>query len=236
MNEELTPMNDIRQMIDEQIKEQQGQENSATEQSEMPNMPIVQEDSATASKLQRVCEESSFTKALDNAKVDIAKKAYVEDEKYRNQLIGKVKEASIKSVETEKERQSLEKQYVKFHQERLETQQKRNTNEQVIDAWEKRQKGRQYHYDGVKPIMEFVGIKEPMNLILLYILTIILTPLYLAAKLWKGTVGAIISGADDSDRPKAVRGFLWTMIGAVTLGVIALGTYLILRYFHLFGL
>jgi len=108
-----------------------------------------------------------------------------------------------------------------------------NEQKQAEDKWTNKQKQREFHYAGVRPIMEFVGIKTPMNIALLYFLTMFLLPFFLFAKLWKGTIGALIVGAEDSDRPKAVRGFLYTLLAVIAVGTIALVAYLVLGWLNI---
>lgn len=179
-----------------------------------------------------VTQTTDFTKTVESAKIKAVQDAAATDEKFVKDFTEQLKQATLKAAQVEQEKQELEKQNVQYHQELLETQQKLNEKEQQISEWDKKQKRRQYHYDGVRPIMEFVGIKTPMNLFILYFLTVILVWFYLLNKLFRGTIGALIAGAEDENRPKAVKGFLWTMIAVVVMGIIALctlGVLLVLR-------
>lgn len=179
-----------------------------------------------------VTQATDFTKAVDQAKIQAVQEAAASDEKFVKDFTEELKQATLKAAQVEQEKQALEKQNVQYHQELLETQQKLNEKEQQISEWDKKQKRRQYHYDGVRPIMEFVGIETPMNLFFLYFLTIFLIWFYLLNKLYRGTLGALIAGAGDEDRPKTVKGFLWTMVAFVVTGLVALavlGVLLILR-------
>ena len=78
--------------------------------------------------------------------------------------------------------------------------------------------------------MEFVGIKSPMNLILLYFLVFVITPFFLLYKLFQGTVGALVAGAEDSNRPKAMKGFIWTILGLLVAAVVTFGIILALKW------
>jgi len=40
----------------------------------------------------------------------------------------------------------------------------------------------------------------------------------------------LIAGASDGDRPKMVRGFLWTMLGLAVVGIIAGVIFLFLKW------
>lgn len=171
---------------------------------------------------------SEFSKRMDDVKVRVLENASNEDEKFVKTVKENLKDAAVKHTEVEQKKAEFVKQKVQFEQEKLETKQKENVHQQQEDKWANRQKRRQYHYDGVKPIMQFVGIETPMNLFLLYFLTVILVWFYLLNKLFKGTIGALIAGASDADRPKAVKGFLWTLLALFTVIVLAILVYMFL--------
>lgn len=173
---------------------------------------------------------SEFAKRMDDVKVQVLENASNEDEKFVKTVKENLKDAAVKHTEVEQKKAEFVKQKVQFEQEKLETKQKENVHQQQEDKWANRQKRRQYHYDGVKPIMQFVGIETPMNLLLLYFLTLVLVWFFLIGKLLKGTIGALIAGASDADRPKAVKGFLWTLLAIFTVIIIAMAVYLFLRW------
>ena len=183
--------------------------------------------------LSNVTAANSFTKAVDVAKINILQEASANDKKFTDDFRDKLKEATLKLAEVEREKANLEKQNIEYHQELLNSEQLLNEQKQNEDKWTNKQRQREFHYAGVRPIMEFVGIKLPMNIVLLYALTLFLLPFFLFAKLWKGTIGALIIGAEDSDRPKAVRGFLYTLLAIVAVGIIALVTYLALGWLNI---
>ena len=196
-------------------------------------VPPVPSSVGQGEQLSNVTAANSFTKAVDTAKINVLQEASANDKKFTDDFKGKLKEATLKLAEVEREKANLEKQNVEYHQEILETKQLLNEQKQAEDKWTNKQKQREFHYAGVRPIMEFVGIKQPMNIALLYSLTLFLLPFFLFAKLWKGTIGALIVGAEDSDRPKAVRGFLYTLLAIVAVGIIALVTYLALGWLNI---
>lgn len=217
-------------MIDmEQIKKAVNGEPTISETSLVPKTNSTT-DNENLPQLHSVNKSTAFTEAVDTAKINVLNEAVATDNKFVDDFKRQLKDATLKLAEVEQQRATLEKQNIEYHSELLETQQKLNEQQQSEDKWNNRQKSREYHYNGVKPIMEFVGIKSAMNVAILYFLTAILIWFFLFAKLWKGTVGALISGASDSDRPKAVKGFLWTMIGIVALAAIAVGVYLTLQW------
>lgn len=155
--------------------------------------------------------ETQFSKSMDVVKENILKEAAVEDKDFVNQVKETVKQTAKKLTEVEKGKAEYQEQQVDYEKEKLGTQQQKNVHEQLEDKWDNKRKKRQYHYDGVAPIMEFVKIDKPMNLICLYFLTIVLMIPFLIAKFIKGTFGALVAGASDGSRTKAAKGFLWTI-------------------------
>lgn len=173
---------------------------------------------------------SAFADKMDDVKVNVLEQAREEDKKFVETVKENLKDAAVKHTEVEKEKAKFAEQKVKYEEEKLDTKQKRNEQQQLEDKWENRRKRRQYHYDGVKPIMTFVGIENPLNLFLLYFLTLILVWFFLAAKLFQGTIGALISGASDGNRTKAAKGFIWTVLGVFTLFIVGAIVYLFLKW------
>lgn len=173
---------------------------------------------------------NSFTDRMDDVKLKILQDASISDEKFVKTIKDNVKEAAVVNTEVEREREAFAKQSVQYEREKLSTKQQKNTIEATEDKWANREKRREFHYNGVKPIMEFVGITKPMNLLLLYFLTAVLIWFFLLAKLWRGTIGALIAGAEDSNRPKTVKGLLWTLLAVVVIGILAALVYLFLKW------
>ena len=180
--------------------------------------------------VRNVTEATEFTKTLDEAKIHTVKEAAATDEKFVKDFTENVKQSALTSAQVEQEKQQLEKQNVQYAREKLATQQMQNAKEQQVNEWDRKRQRRQFHYDGVKPIMEFVGIKTPMWLPLLYFLTVIILPFYLIAKLFKATFGALLAGAADDDRPKAVKGFLWTVLGLTVAFIVTVGILAVLQW------
>lgn len=174
--------------------------------------------------------ETEFSKRMEVVKQNVLEQASVEDTAFVKKVTETLKSAAVKNVEVEENKAELEKQKVDFQSEILETGQAKNKHIAKEDKWKNKEKSRLHAYNGVKPIMMFVGIDEPLNLALLFILTFILSPFFLLSKLLKGTIGALVSGACDQDRPKAVKGFLWTLIGVIAVMAILLVVYLFLKW------
>lgn len=228
----------------EREREQKKQERSdgATERQEADTTEQAEETGGKPAELSVTTENgaavptipassgNSFTDHMDDVKLKILQDASASDEKFVKTIKDNVKEAAVVNTEVEREREAFAKQSVQYEREKLSTKQQKNTIEATEDKWANREKRREFHYNGVKPIMEFVGISKPMNLALLYFLSFILVWFFLLSKLWRGTIGALIAGAEDANRPKTVKGFLWTLLGLVALGVLAALVYLFLKW------
>lgn len=173
---------------------------------------------------------NSFTERMDDVKLKILQDASISDERFVKTIKDNVKEAAVVNTEVEREREAFAKQSVQYEREKLSTKQQKNTIEATEDKWANREKRREFHYNGVKPIMEFVGISKPMNLLLLYFLTAVLIWFFLLAKLWRGTIGALIAGAEDANRPKTVKGLLWTLLAIIAVGIFSALAYLFLKW------
>lgn len=190
------------------------------------NLPSMPQEN----QISNVTRSTAFTNIVDDAKINVVKEAAATDIKFIEEFKKELKEATMKSAQLEREKQQLEIQNVQYHQELLDKEQQLNKLHKTEDKWENKQKRRQFHYDGVKPIMEWVGIKSPMNLFLLYFLTAIITLPYLLGKLVKGTFGNLICGAEDANRSKAMRGFLWTVLAITITILIGIGIYSLGHY------
>ena len=174
--------------------------------------------------------KTQFATQMEGVKeqlLDVAKK---EDDNFVEVVTHNLKQAAISNSQVELEKQELEKSQVQTEQKKEERAQTQVEHRKQEDIWENRRKKRQYHYDGVKPIMSSVGINEPMNLLILYGLTFILVWFFLIGKLWSATIGALICGATDGNRPKAMKGFIWTVLGLLLVLVVAGGVYLFLEW------
>lgn len=173
---------------------------------------------------------TQFGKAMEEVKLNVLSEAGSDDKQFVDKVKKTLKSAAVKNTEVEEKRADFEKQKVDYASEVLQTEQQKNTHRAAEDKWENREKRRQYHYNGVKPIMTFVGITEPLNLFLLYLLTAVLAPFFLVSRFLKGTIGALVAGAADDNRPKAVKGFLWTLVGMIALCALAALIYLFLKW------
>ena len=182
------------------------------------------------SRVANVNQRTDFTDAIEKAQVGVIQDAFKNDPEFIKGVVEKLKDVTKKYAEMEETKVNLEKQNLSFASELLETSQKLNEYTQKSDAWEDKRQARQFHYDGVAPIMTGVGINKPMNIVLLYFLVFVLTPFFLFGKLLKGTIGNLIAGAEDGNRSKMVKGFLWTLTALIVVILLTIGIYFFLQW------
>lgn len=175
-------------------------------------------------------QRSSFAKKMDDVKIDVLAEASTEDKNFVTTIKNNLKKAAVTHTEVEKDKADLEKQQVQSDSEKLSNQQQKNKHEMAQDKWENKQKFRQYVYDGVKPIMTFVGINDPMSVVLMIFLSFVLLPFFLVSKLWNGTIGLLICGACDGNRSKAMKGLIWTLLAIILICIIFVAIFLFLKW------
>lgn len=194
------------------------------------NEPVsssVQQDFSTA-----------FSQHVDSAKLDVLEEAKHNDAKFVEEFKEKLKDATLKLAEVERSKAEAEnakaelaRKNVEYEKELVDTKQKLNAFEQVENKWTNKQRAREYHYNGVKSIMQCIGITEPMCIPLLYTIFPIALIFFFIKCIIQATVGNLLCGAVNSDRPKAMRGFLWTILVFTILAIIGLcGYFIVTKY------
>lgn len=169
-----------------------------------PVIETKKNDIVKSDEIKKVNQETEFTKNMETAKVNTLAEASANDNKFVDDVKKELKQAMIKSAQLEKEKQELERKNVEYYQDLIETEKQLNEQKQAVNKWENKQKCREFHYNGVRPMLEFVGITQPMNLFFLYFLTIILIIPYLLHKLLKGTIGVIVAGEEKEQKKSFV--------------------------------
>lgn len=184
----------------------------------------------------RVTRNTEFSKAMNEVNLNFVKNASVEDKKFNNEVTDMLKDAVKKNAEVEKKLAELDAQNVEYHKELLATQQLLNEYKQKEDAWENKKRARQYHFDGVAPILKMVGIEKPMHLLMLYALVVLLIVPFLVVQTIKGTFGALVIGSENGKtRPAAMKAFLCTLFALICVVGLAVGVYLLIDWLHPFG-
>lgn len=162
-------------------------------------------------KLETLTASNKFTETIDDAKVNVVQDASVNDPKFVEDFKSKLKEATLKSAELEKQKQELENQYIALQQEYITTKRDLEKQQQQENKWSNKEKARQYHYNGLKDIMLFLGMQSPGCIPWMYTLAIIISPVYLLWTLLVAPIWTLIVGKNAKDRPMAVKGAIWTI-------------------------
>ena len=174
--------------------------------------------------------QSNFATKMDDVKINVLAEASTEDKQFVDTVKKNLKQAAIKHTEVEQKKAELAGQQVKVEQTKVEKEQKHTEHEMAEDRWDNRRKWREYVYDGVRPIMEFVNIKTPFDIILMLVFTLILIVPYFVSKLLRATLGVIWFGACDTDRSKSMRGLFWTILVIIVLFVLFCIVYMFLKH------
>lgn len=176
-------------------------------------------------QISNVTQATAFTNAIDTAKIETIKRASAEDDKFNEDFKAELKQAVLKSAQLEKEKQELEKKNIELQQNYIKTKNELETQTQSVNKWENKQKARQYHYDGLKDIMLFLHINNPMCIPLMYIFAILASPIYLVWTLILAPLGTLIAGTKDQERPKLVKGAIYTILCVALVAIIVLLFY-----------
>lgn len=172
-----------------------------------------------------ITQETNFSKIIDNAKVETIKRASAEDDKFNEDFKNELKQAVLKSAQLEKEKQELEKRNIELQQNYIKTKNELENQIQSVNKWDNKQKAREYHYNGLKDIMLFVHINNPMCIPLMYIFAVLISPIYLVWTLILAPIGTLIAGTKDQERPKLVKGAIYTILCIALVLVLAILFY-----------
>lgn len=162
--------------------------------------------------------------------------ATAKDENFVAELSEKNKDVLSASIELEKAKVEIENLKILLEQERIQTEKEKNLNERLKDKYGSKLDRQAYYYASLKPILETVWIKEPMNVILMWVIAtlVCLSGIYPLKLLFCATFGNLIAGASSDKRKGFAKGCLWSAVAVLGLsltalliyGVVKLGLYL----------
>lgn len=173
---------------------------------------------------------TEFSNAIDSAKIHTIKKASEEDVNFNKDFTNELKQAVLKSAQLEKEKQELEKKYIELQQNNIKTRNELEAQKQSVNKWENKRKAREYHYDGLKDIMLFMHIHNPMCIPLMYIFAVIVAPIYFVKTVIISPLVTFITGTKDQERPKLVKGAIYTILCITLIIIIAFLFYACCHY------
>lgn len=182
------------------------------------------------SEISNITKDTDFSNELNKAKISILAEASTEDNKFIDRLKKELKEASIKSAQLEKDKQELERKNIELQQNFINTQNKLQNQVQQENKWNNKEKSRQYHYNGLKDIMHFIHINNPMCVPLMYLFALLVSPIYIIWTLVLCPIGTLIAGTKDNQRPKFVKSAIATILLITFTILIILGFYALSHY------
>lgn len=196
----------------------------------LSNLPQVDLPEQPTKAISNITEETKFGEVVDEAKVNILKEASAEDEKFVATLKNELKEAAVKSAQLENDKQELERKNIELYQNYIETKTQLEKHQQNENLWNNKVKRREYHYNGLKDIMLFVHINNPMCIPLMYIIAVLIAPIYLLWTLILCPLGTLIGGTKDQERPKIVKGAIYTILLVALVVAIVFAMYACMHY------
>lgn len=216
--------------LQRQLAEKKEQENSKQQNS----IPADEEPEATPK------QELAVSEMTYNEVTEMAKKtnlmATSKDKDFVGELSDKNKDVLKASIDLEREKVEAEKQKILLEQEKIAKEKEENLNERLKGKFGAKLDAQEYHYKSLQPILETVGVKKPMNVILMWIIAVIscLIPIYPLKLLFCATFGNLMAGASAENRKGFAKGCMWTAIAILGIsltallvfGMVKLGTYL----------
>lgn len=219
---------DYKQQLEE-IKKEQAEKLAQAKKKEQPEKPeqsLTKVEQTTIKPIQNLTKETEFTKAVEDAKISTVARASAEDNKFNEDFKQELKEAVLKSAQLEREKQELEKKNIELQQQYIQTKKEKEEQTQSENKWDNMRARRQYHYDGLKDIMDFLHIDHPMCVWLMYLFAIIASPIYLLKVLILSPLATLIGGTRAGDRPKLVKGAIYTILCVFLVAIIVVVVYL----------
>lgn len=222
--------------MDKEVEELQKQlaEKKEQEQASQNESPIEEEQQETPK------QELAVSEMTYNEVTEMAKKANLmatsNDKDFVGELSNKNKDVLKASIDLERERVEAEKQKILLEQEKIANEKEKSLNERLKGKFGAKLDAQEYHYKSLKPILETVGVKNPMNVYLMWIIAILscVIPIYPIKLLCCATFGNLLAGANSDSRKGFAKGCMWTAIAILGISLTALlvfamvklGTYL----------
>lgn len=222
--------------MDKEFEELQKQlaEKKEQEKANQNDNPVEEETKETPK------QELAVSEMTYNEVTEMAKKtnllATSSDKDFVGELSEKNKDVLKASIDLERERVEQEKQKILLEQAKIEKEKEENLNERLKSRFGAKLDAQEYHFKSLKPILETMGIKNPMNVYLMWIIAIIccIIPIYPTKLFFCATFGNLLAGANSENRKGFAKGCMWTAIAILGIsltallmfGMIKLGTYL----------
>ncbi len=222
--------------MDKEVEELQKQLAEKKEQEQANQQDAHIEEDAKETPTQAVTvSEMTYNEVTEMAK-KVNLLATSEDKDFVGELSDKNKDVLKASIDLEREKVEAEKQRILLEQEQIANEKEKNLNERLKGKFGAKLDAQEYYYKSLQPILETVGVKKPMNVILMWIIAImsIIIPIYPTKLLFCATFGNLLAGASSENRKGFAKGCMWTAIAILGISLTALlvfamvklGTYL----------
>lgn len=173
--------------------------------------------------------QSKFAENMEDVKQNLLAEASTKDNKFVKEVTDNLKEAAKKITEIEKDKAEYQRHHIEVEDKKLSYEDNKTKHRSKEDKWINIQKAREHMYNGVKPIMKYAGIDEPLACGLTILFSIILIIPFFISKLWNGTIGVLLYGATDKNRSKSMKGLIWTVLAILLILGVVIIIYLLLK-------
>lgn len=165
-------------------------------------------------------QEMSYGDAVENAK-KVNLLATANDKDFVSNLSEMNKDVLQASIDLEREKVEKSKQEILLEQEKLNTEKEKELNERLKGRFGSKLDAQEYHYKSLQPILETFWIKKPMNVWVMWVISILgcLTMIYPVKLLFCATFGNLIAGATSDSRKGFAKGCMWTAIAVLGLAL-----------------
>lgn len=219
-------------------------QNQAVESEEIKNEEILEESEETQHSQNNEATEPNKAITIKDLSyeqtAEMAKKANLvataNDKNFVAELSEQNKDVLKASITLEREKLVLKEKELQLEKEKIETEKEKNLNERLKDGFGAKLDAQEYHYKSLKPILETVGVKSPMNVYFMWIIAVLscVFLIYPIKLLFCATFGNLLAGASSENRKGFAKGCMWTaiailgiaFISLIIFGIIKLGMFL----------
>lgn len=203
------------EILEESQETQHSQNNEATE----PNKAVTIKDMS----FEQVTEMAKKSNLVSTAN----------DKNFVAELSEQNKDVLKASITLEREKLVLKEKELQLEKERIETEKEKSVNERLRDGFGSKLDAQEYHYKSLKPVLESIGMKTPMNIFWMWTLAIVFTlviPVYPIKLMFCATFGNLIAGASADNRKGFAKGCMWTAVAILGLAFICVIVFGIVKF------
>lgn len=226
---------EIQNLSDNNDNKNNDEETISSEKSGNTKSPNNSDDKESEKQTALTVNKMSYGQVVETAKKSNLVST-ANDKDFVGELSNKNKDVLKASIDLEKEKVEAEKLKIKLEQEKIETEKEKSLNERLKGKFGSKLDEQEYHYKSLKPILETFGIKQAMNVYVMWIIAILgcITLIYPIKLLFCALFGNLIAGASSESRKGFAKGCMWTAIAIlgialttlIIFGIVKLGQFL----------